>query len=53
MRANASANTGILWAVPELERQEIYEIYQSKGFNDELLDHIVNTITATMIYGSK
>lgn len=32
--------------VPELERQEIYEIYQNKGFNDELLDHIVETITA-------
>ncbi|NLX09583.1 MAG: hypothetical protein GXY36_07995 [Chloroflexi bacterium] len=32
--------------VPELERQEIYEIYQQKGFNDELLEHIVNTITA-------
>jgi VIT1/CCC1 family predicted Fe2+/Mn2+ transporter len=32
--------------VPELERQEIYEIYQKKGFNDELLDHIVATITA-------
>lgn len=32
--------------VPELERQEIYEIYQQKGFGDELLDHIVDTITA-------
>jgi len=32
--------------VPELERQEIYEIYQKKGFGDELLDHIVQTITA-------
>lgn len=32
--------------VPEVERQEIYEIYQNKGFGDELLDHIVETITA-------
>src|SRR5690606_13884550 len=32
--------------VPELERQEIYEIYEKKGFGDELLDHIVETITA-------
>ncbi len=32
--------------VPELERQEIYDIYEKKGFNDELLDHIVRTITA-------
>ena len=32
--------------VPELERREIYEIYEQKGFNDELLEHIVNTITA-------
>ena len=32
--------------VPELERQEIYEIYQKKGFGDELLEYIVETITA-------
>ena len=32
--------------VPELERREIYEIYEKKGFGDELLDHIVETITA-------
>jgi VIT1/CCC1 family predicted Fe2+/Mn2+ transporter len=32
--------------VPELERQEIYRIYQDKGFDSELLDRIVDTITA-------
>jgi len=32
--------------VPELERGEIYEIYQQKGFSGEMLDDIVNTITA-------
>jgi VIT1/CCC1 family predicted Fe2+/Mn2+ transporter len=32
--------------VPELERQEVYRIYQDKGFDSELLDRIVDTITA-------
>lgn len=32
--------------VPNLERQEIREIYASKGFSDDLLDRIVDTITA-------
>jgi VIT1/CCC1 family predicted Fe2+/Mn2+ transporter len=32
--------------VPELERQEIYEIYQDKGFRGVLLERIVDTITA-------
>lgn len=31
---------------PNLERQEIHEIYAQKGFQGELLDKIVNTITA-------
>ncbi len=32
--------------VPQLERDEIRNIYQKKGFKGELLDHIVDTITA-------
>jgi vacuolar iron transporter family protein len=32
--------------VPHLERSEIQKMYEGKGFEGELLDHIVNTITA-------
>jgi VIT1/CCC1 family predicted Fe2+/Mn2+ transporter len=32
--------------VPELERQEIRELYARKGFTGDLLDRIVATITA-------
>ena len=31
---------------PNLEKKEIRDIYESKGFNGELLDRIVDTITA-------
>jgi VIT1/CCC1 family predicted Fe2+/Mn2+ transporter len=33
-------------AVPDLEADEIRQIYQRKGFADELLERIVHTITA-------
>src|SRR3989337_4337914 len=33
-------------AVPHLERREIQEIYAQKGFKDEMLERIVDTITA-------
>jgi predicted membrane protein (TIGR00267 family) len=33
-------------ATPEAERQEIRDIYASKGFSGELLDRVVDTITA-------
>jgi predicted membrane protein (TIGR00267 family) len=32
--------------VPHLERSEIRKIYEDKGFEGELLDHIVDTITS-------
>lgn len=32
--------------IPNLEKQEVREIYQEKGFKGELLEHIVETVTA-------
>src|SRR5437868_152933 len=42
-RARESAEIN---AVPDVERQEIREIYASKGFAGDLLDRVVATITA-------
>src|SRR5437660_6796647 len=41
-RARESAEIN---AVPEVERQEIREIYAAKGFTGDLLDRVVETIT--------
>jgi len=32
--------------IPNLEKQEVHDIYRKKGFKGELLDHIVETVTA-------
>ena len=32
--------------IPNLEKQEIRDIYEKKGFNGKLLDHIIETVTA-------
>ena len=32
--------------IPNLEKQEVRDIYEEKGFEGELLDHIVETVTA-------
>jgi VIT1/CCC1 family predicted Fe2+/Mn2+ transporter len=32
--------------IPNLEKQEIYDIYKDKGFSDDLLGRIVDTVTA-------
>src|SRR5207237_2960770 len=42
-RARESAEIN---AVPDVERQEIREIYAAKGFAGDLLDRVVATITA-------
>lgn len=32
--------------IPNLEKKEVHDIYKEKGFKGELLDHIVETVTA-------
>jgi predicted membrane protein (TIGR00267 family) len=44
--AEKARETAEIGSVPEVERQEIRDIYQAKGFSGELLDDVVDTITA-------
>jgi VIT1/CCC1 family predicted Fe2+/Mn2+ transporter len=44
--AERARETTEIDTVPEAERQEIRDIYASKGFSGEMLDAVVNTITA-------
>jgi VIT1/CCC1 family predicted Fe2+/Mn2+ transporter len=45
-RAERARESAEIDTVPEVERQEIREIYASKGFTGELLERVVDTITA-------
>jgi len=44
--AERARETAEIDTMPQAERQEIRDIYASKGFSGELLDGVVNTITA-------
>jgi len=44
--AEKAREVGEISTIPEAERQEIRDIYASKGFTGQLLDGVVNTITA-------
>jgi VIT1/CCC1 family predicted Fe2+/Mn2+ transporter len=44
--AERARETTEIDTMPQAERQEIRDIYASKGFSGELLDGVVNTITA-------
>jgi vacuolar iron transporter family protein len=44
--AEKARETAEISAVPAVERQEIRDIYAAKGFSGELLDGVVDTITA-------
>jgi predicted membrane protein (TIGR00267 family) len=44
--AEKARETAEISTVPEVERQEIRDIYAAKGFSGELLDGVVDTITA-------
>ncbi len=45
-RAERARESDEIDTVPDVERQEIREIYAAKGFRGELLDQVVETITA-------
>src|SRR2546423_4791192 len=45
-RAERAREAAEIDAMPEAERQEIREIYATKGFSGDLLDRVVETITA-------
>jgi VIT1/CCC1 family predicted Fe2+/Mn2+ transporter len=45
-RAERAREAAEIDTVPETERQEIREIYAAKGFTGELLERVVDTITA-------
>src|SRR5438552_14310592 len=45
-RAEREREEAEVETMPEAERQEIREIYAGKGFSGELLDQVVDTITA-------
>jgi VIT1/CCC1 family predicted Fe2+/Mn2+ transporter len=44
--AERARETAEIAAIPEAERQEIVDIYAAKGFTGDLLDSVVDTITA-------
>jgi vacuolar iron transporter family protein len=45
-QAEEARETSEIATVPDAERQEIRDIYAAKGFSGELLDNVVDTITA-------
>jgi vacuolar iron transporter family protein len=45
-QAEQAREAAVIDAAPEAERQEIHDIYAAKGFSGELLDQVVETITA-------
>lgn len=46
VRAEQERESSEIDTIPEMERQEVRDIYAAKGFAGELLDRVVETITA-------